>query len=161
RARQRARTRTYPTDRAGWCARVLSAVSPARASGRGIEPRRLGERADERAPLGLDLAHAPHHEIAGLVDVAARAALRHKPCEIVSCDLAETVLLPGVDRDHEMAGEALDQRTVAEIVEALVRERRRERTHARLLVAHRHGADHGAEYEPGRRRVLGGALRPA
>ena len=35
-----------------------------------------------------------------------------------------------------------------------------ERPQARLLLAHRHGADHGAEYQPRRRLVLVGVLRP-
>ena len=39
----------------------------------GIEPGRLGERGQQRMALGIGLAHAPHQEIAVLVDVAADA----------------------------------------------------------------------------------------
>ena len=61
---------------------------------------------------------------------------------------------------HQMAREALDQRAGAEIVEAFLLERGRQRMQARLALAHRHGADHGAEHQPVRRLVLARALRP-
>src|SRR5262245_50946025 len=102
----RARTRRYRTDRAGWCAEASSA----RAAGFGIEPRRLRQRASERAPLGRGRRHAPEEEIAVVVDVAAHAAFGRQPGEVILRDRAEPAHLPGVDRDHEMAGEALHQR---------------------------------------------------
>ena len=81
-----------------------------------------------------------------------------KPREIVLRDLAKALLLPSIDRDHQMARKALDQAAGAEIVEALLFERRRQRPQPRLVLAHRDGADHGAEHQPCRRLVLVGAI---
>src|SRR4051812_16834073 len=98
--------------------------------------------------------HAPHQQIASLVDVAAHAFLWRKPREVALRDLAETLFLPGVDGDHEMAREALDQRARPEVVEALLLERRRQRPHAGFFVTHGNGADHGTEDQPVRRLAL-------
>src|SRR5262249_50486191 len=139
--------------RGGWCAKV----SLARPSGRGIEPRRLVERAQQRALLGLTPTRirydAPHQEIAVFCDFAAHTTLGRKPGEVIFRDLAESLLLPGIKRDHEMAGEAFHQPAGAEIVETFLLERRRERAQARFLITQRDGADHGGEHQP-RRRVL-------
>src|SRR5215475_13706565 len=102
RGRPHARTRTYRTDRAGWYAEASSA----RAAGCGIEPRRLHQRTSERAPLGHGRRHAPKEEIAVVVDIAAHAALGRQPGKVILRDRAEPALLPGIDRDHEVAGEA-------------------------------------------------------
>src|SRR5215475_5463109 len=96
--RPRARTRTYRTDRAGWCAEASSA----RAAGFGIEPRRLRQRASERVPLDRGRRHAPKEEIAVVVDVAAHAALGRQSGKVILRDCAEPALLPGVDRDHDV-----------------------------------------------------------
>src|SRR5262249_22150785 len=65
--RRRARTRTCPTGRGGWCAKV----SLPRPSGHGIEPRWLTERAQQRALLRLTpTRYTPHQEIAVFGDVA-------------------------------------------------------------------------------------------
>src|SRR5215475_11057428 len=119
--------------RDGWCAKV----SLARPSGRGIEPRRLTERAQQRALLGLPPTRirydAPHQEIAVFGDVAAHTALRRKPGQIILRDLAEPLLLPGIKRDHEMAGEAFHQPAGPEIVETFLLERCGERAQPRFL----------------------------
>src|SRR5215813_6626538 len=87
--RRRARTRRCPMGRDGWCAKV----SLARPSGRGVEPRRLTERAQQRALLGLAPIriryYASHQEIAVFGDGTAHAALGRKPGQIIPRDLAE------------------------------------------------------------------------
>src|SRR5262249_39006464 len=158
--RRRARTRRCPMGRDGWCAKV----SLARPSGRGIEPRRLTERAQQRALLGLASTRirydAPHQEIAVFGDVAAHAALARRPGQIILRALAKALFLPGIKGDHEMAGEAFHQPAGPEIIETFLLERGRERAQARFLVTQRHGADHGGEYQPRWRFVLVGALWP-
>src|SRR5262249_38795812 len=156
RARPRARTRRCPMDRAGWCA----AASPPGASGCLVEPRRFGQRLRERATLGLGLANASDEQIAALVDVAAQAFLRRQAREVFFGDPPKPLPLPGADRDNQRAREALAKGARAEVVEALVLQRRRERPHPRLLVTKGNRADHGAEYQPVRRLTLVGALRP-
>src|SRR5262249_56113702 len=92
--RGRARTRTCPTGRGGWCAKA----SLPRPSGHGIEPRRLAERAQQRALLDLTPTRCtPHQEIAVLGDVAAHTALRHKPGQIILRALAESLPLPRIN----------------------------------------------------------------
>src|SRR5215475_15014042 len=126
--------------RDGWCAKV----SLARPSGRGIELRRLTERAQQRALLGLASTRirydAPHQEIAVSGDVAAHTALGRKPGQIILRDLAEPLFLPSIKRDHEMAGEAFHQPPGPEIVETFLLERCGERAQARFLATHRHRA---------------------
>ena len=56
-----------------------AAVGPPRL---GIEPARLRQRRQQRAALDLGLAHAPHQQIAVVVDVAAHALLRFEPRQI-------------------------------------------------------------------------------
>src|SRR5262249_58940309 len=103
--------------RDGWCAKV----SLARPSGGGTEPRRLPERAQQRALLGLASTRirydAPHQEIAVFGDVAAHAALGRKPGQIILRDLAKALFLPGIKGDHEMAGEAFHQPAGPEIIQ--------------------------------------------
>ena len=67
---------------------------------------------------------------------------------------------PGVQRQHQMARKALHQPAGAQIVEALLGQRCRQRLQARLLLAHGDQADRGAEHEPIRTAVLGRACRP-
>src|SRR5262249_18354265 len=157
--RRRARTRTCPTGRGGWCAKV----SLPRPSGHGIEPRWLTERAQQRALLRLTpTRYTPHQEIAVFGDVSAHTALGRKPGQIILRDLAEPLFLPGIKRDHEVAGEAFHQPAGPEIVEPFLLERRRERAQARFLVTHRHRADHGGEHQPCRRALrLRAPLPPA
>src|SRR5262249_5545598 len=116
----------------------------------------------ERAPLGpfRTRRRTPDDETAVLGDVAAHAALGSKPREIILCDGAESLFLPSVDRDHEMAREAFHELSRTEIVETFVLERRRERAQTRLFLTHCHSSDHGRENQPGRRFVLMGVLRP-
>src|SRR5439155_18804270 len=111
-------------------------------------------------PPHLDLALTPHQKVAGPVDVAAHALLRRETREVVLRHLAESLLFPGVERNHEVAGEALDQAARAEIVKTFVLQRRRERAQARLVVVQRDGPDHGAEDEPSRRLMFIGIRRP-
>ena len=93
----------------------------------GIEPATASASAGTSVPaLDLGLAHAPHQQIAVVVDVAAHALLGRraapdsssrpspKPC---SCQASIA--------HHEMAREALDQPAGAEIVEAFLLERGR------------------------------------
>ncbi len=115
---------------------------------------------DRARTADLGRGHGSQQEIAVLVEVAAHAALQLEPRQIGLRHLAESVLLPGVDRDHEMARETFDQPAGAEIVEALLFERRRKRSRAWLPLAHRAGADHGAEDEPGWHFILARARRP-
>src|SRR5262249_12633419 len=158
--RRRARTRRCPMGRGGWYAKV----SLARPSSRRVEPRRLAERAQQRAPLGLTPTRirydTPHQEVAVFADVAAHTALGRKPGQVILRDLAEPLFLPGIKRDHEMAGEAFHQPAGPEIIETLLLERCRERAQARFLVTQRHRADHDGEHQPRRRFVLVGALWP-
>ena len=112
------------------------------------------------------LPHAAHQQIAVLVDVAAHALVRAAgAADIPSRPRAKPCSLPGIDVHHQMAREALDQRAGAEIGEAFLLQRGDQRIEARLALAHRHGADHGAEHQPvGRRhprsRLRGQASRP-
>src|SRR5215472_18813527 len=146
--------------RGGWYARA----STPRPSGRGIEPRRLIERAQQRALLRFPSTriryYAPHQEVAVFGDVAAHTALGRKPGQIILRDLAKALFLPGIKGDHEMAGEAFHQPAGPEIIETFLLERGRERAQARFLVTQRDGADHGGEHQPRRRFVLVGALWP-
>src|SRR5215470_6206761 len=106
-----------PTGRGAWCARV----SLPRPSGRWIEPRRLGERAQQRALLRLTpTRYTPHQEIAVFSDDAAHTALGRKPGQIILRDLAEPLFVPAIKRDHEMAGEAFHQPPGPEIVETFL-----------------------------------------
>ena len=77
-----------------------------------------------------------------------------QPLQIAARHRAEAVLLPGIDRDHEMAREALHHLIGHGVGEAFLLQRGDQRVQARLVAAHRHGADHGAEHQPGRRFVL-------
>ncbi len=107
-----------------------------------------------RVSLAAAGADAPHQEIAIVVDVASHAFFRRQTRQIAFRHLAEAVLVPGIDRHHQMARKALDQPAGTEIVEAFVLQRGRQRPQARLILGHRHGADRGAEHEPVRRFVL-------
>src|SRR5213076_897818 len=101
----------------------------------GIEPRRLGQRRHQRPTLYGWRGHAADQKIAVVVDVTADTGFGREPGEIALRDLAETVRLPGVDRDHEMAGESLHQRARAELVETLLLQRRGQRPQAGVLLA--------------------------
>ena len=116
----------------------------------------LASAGNERPPLDFGLAHAPHQQIAVVVDVAAHALLRREPRQVVFGHRREAELLPGVDLHHQMPREAADQLRGADIVEALFLERRGQRPQSRLALGHRHGADHAAEHQPLRRLVFAG-----
>src|SRR5450755_215880 len=100
-------------DRAGWCA----GASLPRSPGARIEPRWLRERRHERAALDPGLAGTTNEQIAIVGDLAAHALLGREPRQIALGDLAEPFLVPGIERDHEMAREALDQPARAGVVE--------------------------------------------
>src|SRR5262249_23048015 len=151
------RTRTCPTGRGGWCAKA----SLPRPSGHGLEPRRLAERAQQRALLDLTTTHCtPHQELAVLGDVPTHHALTHKPGHIPLRDLTAPLPVTGLVLAHATAGADFPHPAGAEIVEAVLLERGGQGTRAGFLVTRRAGADHGGEPQPFRRFVLVFAGRP-
>ena len=120
-----------------------------------IEPGRRGEQRHELPALDLDLAHAPHQQIAVLVDVAAQSL----------CRAAGAAGIPSRPRAKPYSCQAslctIRWRAKLSTSAPAVRsvkpscfERRRQRIEARLAVAHRDRADHA------RRTPASPAARP-
>ena len=118
----------------------------------GIEPARLGQRRDQRAPLDIGPCSIRRTSRSPLSSMSRRAAFSGASrARYVLAISLEAALLPGVDLHHEMAREASDQFRGASFVEAFVLDRRRQRPQPGLAFGHRHGADHAAEHQPVRR----------
>ena len=100
-------------------------------------------------------------EIAVAGDAAALAGLADGEArEIALGDRIEAVLRQGVEAEHEIAGEALDDGRPVRL-EALLLQRGRLRPRAGIAEPDPGRRDHGREDEPVRHLVLGACLRPA
>src|SRR5262252_2653783 len=77
-----------------------------------------------------------------------------KAREVALGNLAKSLLLAGIEDSHEMARKTFRQHPAIKIVEPFIVERRGKGPQPRLVFAHRHEADHGAEHKPGRRFIL-------
>src|SRR5215467_6561433 len=93
-------------------------------------------------------------------DFSAHLHCGDKARQIAPRNLAKPLLLAGIEGRHEMTRKTLHQHPTIKIAETLVVERRGKGPQPRLVFAHRHEADHGAEHEPSRRFVLIGCGRP-
>ena len=158
-----ARSNTKVSDGSSRMVRSSFTCRGPRLPDRATTARRARRQA--RAGRPRPAGHAPHQQIAVVVDRAACTLLGRQALQIVLVTVAKPLLVPGVDGDHQVAREALDQPAGPEIVEAFLVERGDQRAQAGLLLAHRDGADHGAEHQPVGRLVLvarlaGQASRP-
>ena len=82
--------------------------------------------------LDLRLAHAADQQIAVVVDVAAHALLGRQPLQIAARHRAEAALLPGIERDHEMARKTFHDVIGHGVGEAFLLQRGDQRIQARL-----------------------------
>ena len=122
----------------------------------------LAEARQQR--LALDVAARPCGAAADRRCRRCRGAgpfSRGKYVEIALGHRAEAALLPGVERDHEIAREAFHH------VARTASSAKPSSSSAVICglapgsaAGHRGGADHGAEHQPGRHLVLAHALRP-
>ena len=108
----------------------------------------------QRPPLDVGLAHAPHQQVAVVVDVAAHALLRREPREIVLRDRAEAVLLPGVDRTMRWRAKLSTSRPEPTSSKPSSSSAADSGRRPGSPSAIDDGADHGAEHQPLRRLVL-------
>ena len=129
RARPRARIRRYRRDRAGSCA----AASRARPSRRRVEPRRCGKRCGKRVPVRLLLAAPPHQQIAVAVErgtaafldaPGARCTFSPPPRSSSACQASMATM--------RWRAKLSTSRPDAEVVEAFLGERGRQRAQAGL-----------------------------
>jgi len=124
-----------------------------------IEPRRHGQF--RLQPVLLDrFADASRQQIAIAADLMAHPFSAPKSRHVLVGYSREPGFPPMMDHAHQVTGEAFNQPIRAEIPEPFIFQGGCERTHPGPVASHRHHADHGAEYEPGRRRIVIGAIRP-
>src|SRR6266436_1892242 len=90
----------------------ISASSEFRTALARIIPSRLGERIHQTAPVGWRAAGSrPDQEIAVAIEPSALAwRALGQAFQIIPRDCIKTPLVPAIERGHEMAGEALDDR---------------------------------------------------
>src|SRR5215208_462925 len=113
------RTRKCPKGRDEW----YVTISSARTSPLGIIPRWCLQGRSQGLALHLVAQDPAHNQIAVLFDVAPDAFLCKQPRQIFFHQRSEAILLPGVDRHHEMPREALHQRRGAMLLKAFLIER--------------------------------------
>ena len=84
-----------------------------------------------------------------------------KPLQIVARDRLKTALVPAVERGHEMAGKAFDDRVGIDHLKTFAQQRNAGCGLHLLDMRHVGGAQDDAEYQPGRHLVFGAILGPA
>ena len=105
---------------------------------------------------------APHQEIAIAVDAPAFAGLaRGKPIQIVARDRLKPLLLPAVERGHEMAGKAFDDRVGIDHLKTFAEQRHAGCSLHLLDMRHVGGAQDDAEHQPVRNLVFRAIPGPA
>src|SRR5437879_3199553 len=142
---------------------IMSASSEFRTAGLRIIPSRLGERIHKTGAVGWRAtAWRTHQEIA--VEVDASALVRRppgKPLQIIPCDRLEPVLVPSVERGHEMTGEAADDRVGVDHLEAFAQQRNAGSGLYLFDMGHIRGAQDDAQHQPRRNLTLGAIRWPA
>src|ERR1700731_4688271 len=111
------------------------ARSEPRPLNRRVEPRRRGQHGQQWSAFDHGSFDATHQKIAIVVDMAAHARLRAPARKKTAGYLSETFLLPGIEGDHEVSREALQEKARFEI-KALGIERGSKRMKPWLLLAH-------------------------
>ena len=113
-----------------------------------------GSRSASAQRKALDAGRAMDQEIAVAGDAAALAGLADGEArEIALGDRVEALLREGVEAEHEIAGEALDDGRPVRL-KALLLQRRRRRPRAGIAEPDPGRRDHGREDEPIRHLVL-------
>jgi len=125
-----------------------------------IVPGWLAQLRQQRIAFDIRRSHAAQQQVAVVFDLAAQALLARQPLDIALRHRTEAAFLPGIDRHHEVTGEAFHQMVGHRVGEAFLVERGDRRVQARVGVGHRSGAEHGAEHQPGWNVVFAGTLRP-
>jgi hypothetical protein len=106
-------------------------------------------------------AGTQNSKIAVLADVLTRSVLRLQFRNVFPGNGGEPTLLPAIDLDHQMAGEAFDEPLSTDIAETLFCKRGRKRMQPGFPRARGNNANSGAKNKPIRRLVLIGVIGPS